>query len=105
METEGLLSDPLAFLVKRPKLMHADRKEEDDDEEEEEERERLKERKTQTSEEQKRGEEGSGGGGGGGGGGEKGSGVDLRKLLKKKRKWRDLQLRLGHSPRIVEERR
>lgn len=69
----GASLDPLSSLVKRPKPMHADRDDEDDTDE-----------------------------GGGEVGGE-GSDSDLRKRLKKKRKWRDLHLRLGSYPRLVEE--
>ena len=70
-------ADPLASLVKCPKTMHADRDEDDEGERH--------------------------GGRGGRGGGEETGGVDLRKTLKKKRKRRDLQMRLGHYPRLVEE--
>ena len=79
---EDVSLDPLASLVKRPRSMHADR---DEEEEEEEER--------------------------GGEVGRVGVGVmrsdagDLRKILKKKRKRRDLQMRLGSYPRLVEEHR
>ena len=78
MEVEDSSSDPLATLVKRPRPMHADRDEEEEEKEEEGER---------------------------GGGGEEGGGTDLRGLLKKKRKRRDLKMRLGSYPRLVEEHR
>ena len=71
--------DPLSSLVKRPRRMHADR-------EEDEER------------------DGEIGRHGGREGGEQG-GADLRGILKKKRKRRDLQMRLGTYPRLVEEHR
>ena len=89
MEVESSSDDPLAFLVKRPKSMHADREEEEEE-----------------LEEGKRSELTEGPvGGGEGGGGAGGNGVDLRKVLKKKRKWREIHLRLGHYPRLVEEHR
>lgn len=75
MEVDASL-DPLSLLVKRPKPMHADRDDEDDTDE---------------------------GGREVGGGGLTRSDSDLRKRLKKKRKWRDLHLRLGSYPRLVEE--
>ena len=84
MEMESSL-DPLALLVKRPKPMHADR---DDDE-------------VYGEDENLRGQGNEGGGGEGAGG----TGDDLRKLLKKKRKRRDLKMRLGNYPRLVEEHR
>lgn len=76
MDLDDSCSDPLATLVKRPRRMHADR------DEEEEEYDRLE-----------RGGEGEG------------EGNDLRRLLKKKRKKRDLKMRLGDYPRLVEEQR
>ena len=73
--------DLLSTLVKRPKPMHADRGEDEEEEEE--------------------GEGGNGERFGREGGGE--GGTDLRGLLKKKRKRRSLQMRLGTYPRLVEE--
>ena len=70
-------TDPLFVLAKRPKPMHADRAEEDEE---------------TFSESGDRGEG-------------TGDGVDLRGLLKRKRKRRDLQMRLGTCPRLVEEHR
>ena len=66
--------DPLTSLVKRPKSLHADREEGEEEEE-----------------------------GGREGVGAMRSDSDLRKVLKKKRKWRDLKMRLGSYPRLVEE--
>ena len=75
--------DPLSSLVKRPRRMHADREEDEERDEE------------------KEGEIGRHGGREGAGQG----GADLRGILKKKRKRRDLQMRLGTYPRLVEEHR
>lgn len=86
--------DPLASLAKRPKPMHADRDEEDEYEED---------RHCGRNDGGEGGEGELGSAGGEVVGTTKGSDADLRKLLKKKRKRRDLQLRLGHCPRLVEE--
>lgn len=79
MEVDDASLDPLSSLVKRPKPMHADRDDEDD------------------TDEDTRGEKEVEGVG------LMRSDSDLRKRLKKKRKWRDLHLRLGSYPRLVEE--
>ena len=81
--------DPLSSLVKRPRPLHADRNEDEMDVGEyTEESERLR------KEEEGDGEEGTGRESEGAG--------DLRKTIQQKRKRRDLKMRLGHSPRLVE---
>lgn len=79
MEVDSV--DPLATLVKRPKPLHADRTVEEEE---------LGEY-VEESEETWRDETVEGGG------------EDLRKTLQKKRKRRNLKMRLGHNPRLVEE--
>ena len=79
LETK-LLKDPLANLVKRPKPLHSERSIEE-----------VEERVyVEDSEKQRLGEVAEM------------SGVDLRKKIQKSRKRKDLKLRLGHNPRLVE---
>lgn len=82
MDVGGHSDDPLASLVKRPRPMHADRGGEEEEEDSGD----------GAMEDQRDGE------------GARVKENDLRRVLKKKHKRRDLQLRLGYSPRVVEER-
>ena len=73
--------DPLAGLVKRPKPLHCERTVEEIEErvyQEESEKERMGSEVTKVTE------------------------ADLRRMILSKRKKRDLKLRVGHNPRIVE---
>ena len=88
MEVES--SSPLASLVKRPKPLHSDRNEDEMDLDQLfSESERLRRAESKGEEE---------------GGEASTSTPDLRKAIQKKRKKRSLKLRLGHTPRLVEER-
>ena len=73
--------DPLAGLVKRPKPLHSERIVEEVEQG----------RYVEESEKLRMGSEVT-----------EMTGADLRKKIQKKRKRRDLQLRVGHSPRLVE---
>jgi hypothetical protein len=73
--------DPLARLVKRPKPLHSERTVEEVEEH----------HYLEDSEKQRMGSEGT-----------EVSGADLRKRIQKKRKKRELKLRVGVNPRIVE---
>lgn len=80
MEDTELPVDPLASLVKRPKPLHSERLIEEVEERvfmDESERERMAE-------------------------GAEISETDLRKRIRKKRKRKELKLRVGHNPRLVE---
>lgn len=73
--------DPLARLVKRPKPLHSERRVEEVEEHlylEDSEKQRMGSEVTEVT------------------------GADLRKRIQKKRKKRELQLRVGVNPRIVE---
>ena len=80
MDTSDKKLDPLAMLVKRPKPLHCERDEEEEEEKfmEQSEKDRMAEGVTKTG------------------------GVDLRKKIQKNKKRRDLKLRLGHNPRLVQ---
>ena len=77
-EEEESEVDPLARLVKRPKPLHSERKVEEIQYLEDSEKERLGSEVTEVT------------------------GADLRRRIQKKRKKRELQLRVGVNPRIVE---
>lgn len=88
MEVEP--ASPLVSLAKRPKPLHSDRNEDElETDEHFSESERL--RRAEMRGEDK-GEAGTA------------TAPDLRKAIQKKRKRRNLQLRVGHAPRVVEER-
>ena len=73
--------DPLAGLVKRPKPLHSERIVEEVEQG----------RFIEESEKQRMGSEVT-----------EMTGTDLRRKLQKNRKRRDLKLRVGHNPRLVE---
>lgn len=80
-ESEGERFDPLAGLVKRPKPLHSERTVEEVEERfylEDSEKQRMGSEVTEVSK------------------------ADLRKRLQKKRKKRELKLRVGVNPRLVE---
>ena len=80
-ESERERFDPLAGLVKRPKPLHSERSVEEVEEQlylEDSEKQRMGSEVTEVTE------------------------VDLRKRLQQKRKKRELKLRVGVNPRLVE---
>ena len=88
MEVEP--ASPLASLAKRPKPLHSDRNEDELKVDEHfSESERLRRAEIRGEEE---------------GGASAATAPDLRKAIQKKRKKRSLQLRVGHTPRLVEKR-
>ena len=86
-----MVDSPFASLAKRPRPLYSDRPNDQLD---------VTEMMDESEKQRRLAELGAGGGEVGLGGGR----GDLRRALQQKKKRRNLKLRIGHNPRLVEER-